>query len=168
VDYQRGLSSDHNYLKSTYIGLLDRDRFKLFKKSGWISEVTANFEEAMRGSVLIACSETDKTLIFGALIYEPSIIHFIYTKHVFRGFGIATSLWEKAYGETKPREAGIFISGCSWLKKRAPSIKFNPHFRIERERSKIAELQNLSISTLEGSGAYGLSRGALTEIPEGL
>ena len=141
--------SDLNYIRSVYISVLEPLRFTLFKRAGWLAETKLNLAQMEKMPILVACSESDKTLIFGFLIYEPSIVHFLYTKNTFRGFGVGLSLWEKAYHEQQPTESGTFIANHPFLKKRAPTIRFNPYWRAEREHKAIAS-QGLPIDPVEG------------------
>ena len=41
---------------------------------------------------IIACDENDEEIIFGFLVYQPKIIHYVYVKEPFRKLGIATTL----------------------------------------------------------------------------
>lgn len=47
-------------------------------------------KEGMR--VSIACDPDDEMIIYGYLVYEPNVIHYIYVKDAFRRRGIATTL----------------------------------------------------------------------------
>ena len=60
-----------------------------------------------RSSCMIACDPEDHSVIFGFIIYEPDVLHFVYTKHAFRGFGIAHALVNAAAPELGKRETTI-------------------------------------------------------------
>lgn len=49
-------------------------------------------------TIVIACHDQDEDLNFGYIVYEPSIIHYIYVKGPFRGYGIAKKLLSDVQG----------------------------------------------------------------------
>lgn len=50
--------------------------------------------------VIVACNDEDPQLIYGYIVYEPGTVFYGYTKHSFRGLGIAKSLEKAALGES--------------------------------------------------------------------
>jgi hypothetical protein len=50
--------------------------------------------------IKVACNKNDAFVVFGYIIFQPSVVHYIYTKQDFRNFGIALSLYE-ASGKPK-------------------------------------------------------------------
>ena len=48
--------------------------------------------------VLIACDKQDPNTIFGYLVYEPDVLHYVVVKEAFWSLGIATTLFEQAFG----------------------------------------------------------------------
>lgn len=52
--------------------------------------------------VLIACHKTEPAVIFGYLVCEPTALHYIFIKEVFRRLGIATELCKVASPASDP------------------------------------------------------------------
>jgi hypothetical protein len=60
-----------------------------FMKQG----ITQRLKKIIESStVMIACSSEDANQILGYLIYENDILHFVYTKMIYRNFGIMKKL----------------------------------------------------------------------------
>lgn len=136
-DIREVYPSDENYIKHTWFKAVSAHRFKLFKRSAYELLLNQDIKEAFESAEkMVCCSQNDKTLIFGFIIYEPELLHLVYVKNLFRNFGIATELYRRAYGTGSPREAANFFPNCDWLKKHAPEIVFNPFWREERRIDK--------------------------------
>ena len=52
-------------------------------------------------NVLIACKPDETKVIFSFLVFEPTIIHFVFVKESFRNFGIAKALFNQAFLDYK-------------------------------------------------------------------
>lgn len=52
-------------------------------------------------SVLVSCSSEDDNQIFGYIIYNGESLHFLYTKLLYRGMGIASALLSQCGQEFK-------------------------------------------------------------------
>lgn len=97
VNIQDGSQEHHNFIKATWL--------KTYFSSGsrFCENMTpevyyAHHPELLekilkRSKVLVAQSKNDPDVTVGYLVYEPdNVIHFVYVKHTFRRFGVATSL----------------------------------------------------------------------------
>ena len=45
-----------------------------------------------KSKVIIACKDDDEDLIFGYIVFEPHIMHYVYVKEPFRNYGIGKRL----------------------------------------------------------------------------
>ena len=54
----------------------------------------------VRSKVLVVCYPQDEDVIFGYIVYEPMIAHYLFVKQAFRNLGIAKMLYIAA-GEPK-------------------------------------------------------------------
>lgn len=85
-------------------------------------------------NVSICCDGDDPWHLFGYLISEPKIVHFIYIKKDLRKFGIATKLLENS-GFKKNLEGAQFshYTGTSELLWKEGKVKgeYNPYLLLE-------------------------------------
>lgn len=52
-------------------------------------------------AVLVACMKDEPNIIFSYLVYEPDVLHYVFTKGAFQGHGFARRLFNKAFGDRK-------------------------------------------------------------------
>jgi hypothetical protein len=51
--------------------------------------ITAILENA---KVMLACDSTDPSVIFGYVVWEPDVLHWVYVKHAFRKLSLCRSM----------------------------------------------------------------------------
>lgn len=73
--------------------------------------------------ILVACSKDHSNVIFGYLVYQPEIIHYVYIKEVLTRHGLAKSLIKKG-GEFKYFTHKTF--SVHRIMRAHPELKFNP------------------------------------------
>lgn len=52
--------------------------------------------QAPEAKAVVACNPEDPTQIYGYIVYQPDVLHWVYVKHTFRGAGIARMLVAEA------------------------------------------------------------------------
>lgn len=69
-----------------------------------------------RSEILIATSKEHPDLLVGYFIYEPpDIAHFLYVRHDFKRFGIATELFKKSDLDAKNCRYTHRTGDCVWI-----------------------------------------------------
>lgn len=74
--------------------------------------------------VWVAAKEDEPNVIWGYLVAEPTVLHYVFVKGAFRRFGVAKSLYEIAFQE-RPFVTHMTALGREVLRMH-PGFKFNP------------------------------------------
>ena len=82
----------------------------------------------LKAKVNVACDQNDEDLIFGYIVFEPHVIHYIYVKEPFRGYGIATKLLEAIEGSYQASHLTYSLLDL-WSAKKI-NCEFNPYLLI--------------------------------------
>lgn len=99
-----------------------------------------------RCGVRIACSVEDRDFVFGwcvsELVGDTYVVHFVYVKEIFRGFGIAKSLLmdNEEYRESR-KSFFTFKTPSSSMVKKVIDAKYDPYrvFRGDSNENKVIE-----------------------------
>lgn len=111
------------------------------RKSVFFSEYPRIIDEILNRSqtkVSIACSKEMNSLILAYLVYEGPVLHYLFTKEIYRKCGIATDLFIKAFGGTAGLIAGPIefthrtLSVEPILQKYRDHLNFNP-FKLYKQ-----------------------------------
>lgn len=91
--------------------------------------------------VLVTYFEESPDLILAYLVYEPGILHYLFTKEIYRSHSIATSLFMKAFEEDLKKSSPIQLthrtaSVEAILKKYNSILNFNPFLLYQKFESK--------------------------------
>jgi hypothetical protein len=85
-----------------------------------------------RAETLVAADPEDDNVIWGFIVSEGELIHYVYVKHLMRRNGLAHSLWCVA---GKPTVATAMThAGESILRAHSDVLAFDPYAVGERER----------------------------------
>lgn len=85
-----------------------------------------------RTKVLVAVNNEDSHVIYGYLVYEPGILHYVFVKEAFRRFGIARHLYGHAFKE-RPHITHLTELGRDVICTH-PGFKFNPSLIFNDEK----------------------------------
>lgn len=96
----------------------------------------AQARNMIRGAkCLIACDPKYEDQIFGYILYDimPRVLYFCYTKYDFRRVGVATRLYEQAFGSFEiPTDYAILTTGAKSLERRW-NMSYNSRHLIRLE-----------------------------------
>lgn len=81
---------------------------------------------------LVACTLQDDDVILGYLIFEPHVIHYCFTKHAFRGLGIAKGLISHALPESKILTFSQNTNSAKRITENHEEMIFNPFTLYKR------------------------------------
>ena len=81
---------------------------------------------------LVCVDDKDPDIIYGYVIYDPTAVHWVYTKYSFRGMGIAKTLLDKVPEESRQYHTSDLKSGKKLAEKY--DSQFQP-FIYERMQS---------------------------------
>lgn len=117
---------DQNYIIATYINSLRSEYPEMLPDDYdmWIRN-RLNLLFSTGAEIYIASPEEVDDIILSYLIGTPTAIHFIYTKKVYRGLDIATSLinhWSTANQQLKPYFITHMSDDCRDIIKDKPNI----------------------------------------------
>lgn len=79
-------------------------------------------------NILVACHQDEPTVIFGYLISDGSILHYVFVKEAFRNLGIATALHNEGLKEADPMFGYLYTTHKTFQSDKIESFKtpFNP------------------------------------------
>lgn len=125
-----GAAGDINFIFATWLNGLryGSDFYGLVDKASYFKnyhEVIKNIIERPTASILVACLTDDNDTIIGYSISEPTILHWVFTKPVWRKLGIGKDLIPPG---TKYVTHMTNI-GADLLKKKLPNVVLDP-FKI--------------------------------------
>lgn len=87
--------NDINFIYSTFLKALKADSSlgKSVRNSVFFDEYQSIADSILEHAIiLVACNHEDNNTIFGYLVYDPTVMHFAFTKAGFQRLGIAKSL----------------------------------------------------------------------------
>lgn len=73
-------------------------------------------------TILLACSQDDEDQVYGYICFGPGLLHYLYVKHAYRGYGIARLLTERV--TTGPLEYTHLVP--AFCAKLPEGSRFNP------------------------------------------
>ena len=83
---------------------------------------------------LLACDPEDTSVIWGFVVFDEDDCHYIYVKHLLRGHGIASLLWDAA---GHPHNAThMTIAAEKYLQTHPNTVAFNPFSILEYKRER--------------------------------
>ena len=114
--------SDKEFITSTWLRS-NRDNSKIAKsipKSVYFTETDKLINKILDESrIIVACNPKDPAHIFGYLVYQPldndTVIHYLYVKKAFRGYGIAKAMFaeftptQKVFYTHEPKNLDLLI-----------------------------------------------------------
>lgn len=91
--------TDYPFVKSSWIkNQCGNMPFKMMKHSAYFEYYSPILDKKIKEiKILIACSKEDQDQTFAYIAFENDILHFIYTKGIYRNFQIATELLAESY-----------------------------------------------------------------------
>jgi hypothetical protein len=81
-------------------------------------------------SVTLAVDPEDESVIWGFVVWEGPVLHYLYVKHLLRQHGIARDLWRAAGSPTTCTH--LSIAGEAYMRSHPGTLTFNP-FLTRRE-----------------------------------
>lgn len=79
-------------------------------------------------SVTIACHKDEPSVIFGYIIHQGNILHYIFIKEAFRNLGLAKALYNHGLQDTDPLFGYLYTTHKTFISEKIESLKvpFNP------------------------------------------
>lgn len=129
-----------SFIYSTWLNSYRYDSFigKACRNTVFFSEYPTVLDEILdKAKVLVASFPDSPNVILSYLVYEPNILHYLFTKEVYRKNGIAMSLVVSAFGDLLKH--GIYFSHRTFtaepiLQKYESYLNFNP-FKLYKQIS---------------------------------
>lgn len=94
-------------------------------------EIIRRIIEGHKTDILVACSLDDPNTIFGYMVIEhmtgKPIIHYMYVKGPFQGFGISSKLLSESRLKLSDCYFTHWTRDCSWLIDKYPELVYNPY-----------------------------------------
>lgn len=95
---------------SMLASIQERIPYRFADKRLFHVEMTARIKALVeRSSVLVACDTEDEDVIFGFVVTEGDVLHFVYVKFAFTSLGIARQLVVSALPHVGSRETTISV-----------------------------------------------------------
>jgi len=86
-----------------------------------------------QANISIACELNDDNTILGYIIYElPDVIHFIYIKELFQGYGIAKELVKDVYPNAKTLRFSNCTNDAKKINKKYPELIYDPFILFKK------------------------------------
>jgi len=86
-----------------------------------------------KSSVLVAALPENDNAIISFIVYEPTIIHYAYTKTVFRKMNVIKELIQKAMNLKEPLFYTFLTNDIKKIQIKYPELKFNPFINYQKE-----------------------------------
>jgi GNAT superfamily N-acetyltransferase len=83
-------------------------------------------------SIDLVVDPEDVSVIWGFIVFEIDICHYIYVKHSLRGFGIGRALWRQAEGPIKVTH--ISPAAEAYLQRNSDAFCYDPYLLRERKQ----------------------------------
>lgn len=118
----------HTYKHNSYFAKRIRDHV-FFKYHHKIIEGILN---RTTSKILIAADKADPDVILGYIVYESfgtdtNIVHFIYIKKNFRGFGISRKLFVESKLKLPELMFSHWCFDVNWILAKHPDLIYNPY-----------------------------------------
>ena len=93
------IQTDIPYLYSTWLNSYKRDSLigKSVRDHIFFDNYRLVLDKIIKESkIYVACHINEPAVIYGYIVFDDDLIHYVYVKESFRRLGIATSLYQKA------------------------------------------------------------------------
>ena len=78
-------------------------------------------------SILVACHKDEPTVIFGYIIHDKSILHYIFIKEAFRNLGLAKALYMEGLKTADPMFGYLYTTHKTFMGDKVNhNVTFNP------------------------------------------
>jgi hypothetical protein len=98
--FRDGIKTDINFIYKTWLDSYryDSDLGKQCRNSIFFPQYQLIIDSILYNDakVLVCCKPDEEDIIFGYIIYEPDILHYIFVKQAFQNLGIGMQLYRKA------------------------------------------------------------------------
>lgn len=89
----------------------------------------------LNAKTIVACNEEHPQTIFGYMIFDPDVVHYVFVKAAFRRFEIARDLIAHAFPGAKSLQYSQNTNAARAISAKYPELIFNPFVLYKREVS---------------------------------
>jgi len=134
-DIRKPRPDDLNFIHATFLKSVHKE--SKLGKSVTTTKFFLEFAKVIdyildRSEIIIACDQEDPNVIFSYLIYEPGIVHYIFTKLAFRRLYIARDLILHAFPEAQSFQYSIKTLSSERATKNYPNLTYNPFLLMKQ------------------------------------